>query len=193
MVAERRLATVEDLLLTPDDGRTYELIDGEIVVSPAPSPRHQQVSAILSGRLERWVTETNLGLWFAAPADVMLYEGVVVQPDVFYVAHDNPGQWVDTVFHGAPDLVIEILSPSSIGKDTVLKGSRYERSGVREYWIVGETPGSCMGYRSVDGNWQEQPVDADDMIESAVMPGFRINLKTLFELADRRLASRRPR
>ena len=192
MVAERRTATVEDLLTTPDDGQTYELIDGAIVVSPAPSPRHQQVSTILTHRLESWSLDADLGLVFAAPADVMLYEGVVLRPDLFFISHDNPGAWVDTIFYGAPDLVVEILSPSSIGKDTITKGQRYARAGVTEYWIIGQDPRATTAYEVIDGLWTERPPDEDGLITSVAMPGLRIELRSLFDQADHRLRNRRP-
>ena len=126
--------TVEDYLALDDDVRA-ELIDGELYVTPSPETDHQRVVLRLARCLADHVETHDLGEVFAAPLDVHLPTGDVVQPDVFFVAaarSDICRRWV----HGAPDLVIEVLSPTHAERDRAVKRALYARSGVPEYWIV---------------------------------------------------------
>jgi Uma2 family endonuclease len=126
----RRPLTVDDLELMPDDGHRYELVDGTLIVSPAPSLRHQVVHANLMRILQQACPEGLRVL--SAPLDVVLAGDTSVQPDLLVVPSDLPGPEVTAV----PALAVEILSPSSRLIDLNLKRARYERAGVPTYWVV---------------------------------------------------------
>lgn len=128
--------TYEDYRLLPEDKR-YELMEGELLVTPAPTSRHQRVHAKLMNRLMNHVEPAGLGLVMSAPSDVILSDENVVQPDILFITTERTGiiDW-DGGIHGAPDLIVEILSPSTAGRDQVLKRKLYGKYGVREYWVV---------------------------------------------------------
>jgi len=128
--------TYEDYLGLPDDGRRYEILDGELAVSPAPRPRHQGVSMNLAAILHGHVRERGLGLVYHAPIDVILAGDSVVQPDLVFVASGRESIITERAIEGPPDLAVEILSPESDRRDRVAKAELYARHGVRHYWIV---------------------------------------------------------
>lgn len=192
MVAQTRPATLEDLAATPDDGRTYELIDGEIVVSAAPTFRHQFVSQLMNAHLFDWFREHAIGLVAAAPLDVVLATGQTLQPDLLYIADDNPGEIVDGRFHGAPDLVVEIVSPTSRSRDSIVKPMRYARFGVREFWLIDPDHRSISAYDLDDDLFTERLADADGLLSSGVMVGLRVDPEALFAEVDRAFMRGRP-
>ena len=121
----------------PDDGNRYEAIGGELYVTPAPSVRHQRVLKRLYNALERILEEPRLGEVLFAPLGVRFpATGEGVQPDLLFVSNERRDIVASDELKGAPDLVIEILSPTTAGRDTGLKRVLYERQGVAEYWIV---------------------------------------------------------
>lgn len=132
-----RLAyTYRDYCYLPDDGRRYEIVDGELYVNPAPAPFHQTVSRRLQYALMRQLEEPGLAWVFNAPIDVILDETTVVQPDLAVVRLSRKDLVTSRAIEGPPDVVIEILSPSTRGNDTFLKKTSYAKYGVAEYWIV---------------------------------------------------------
>jgi Uma2 family endonuclease len=128
--------TYADWLDFPEDGRFYEIIDGELFVSPTPSIRHQDVSGNLYSFLRRHLKETNRGRIFYAPTGVRLSDERVVEPDLLVVLSEHNDLIGTQIIDGAPDLVVEILSPGTAGRDLVMKRELYARAGVAEYWIV---------------------------------------------------------
>lgn len=128
--------TYEDLVLLPDDGRRHELIDGEHFVTAAPSTRHQQILTQLLVYLATYLREHRMGRVFPAPCDVVLSQFDVVEPDLLVVIHAVDDRVTEANIQGAPDLVVEILSHSTEGRDRGVKRKLYEKFGVREYWIV---------------------------------------------------------
>ena len=126
-----RPLTRTDLADVPDDGHRYELLDGSLLVTPAPSPRHQTVVLALARRL---VEAQPQGLWVGiAPVDVVLREDTVLQPDIVVTRVDDVR---DDGVHGTPLLVVEVLSPSTRHLDLGSKRGRYEAHGVPSYWVV---------------------------------------------------------
>lgn len=192
MVAVTRPATLADLAATPDDGRIYEIIDGEIVVAAAPTFRHQLVSQLMNSYLFDWVRGHDAGLVLAAPADVVLATGQTLQPDLFYIADHNPGEIMDGRFHGAPDLVVEIVSPTSRSRDSIVKPMRYARFGVREFWLVDPDHRSLSAYDLADGLYRERMPNAECALTSGVMDGLRVDPVALFAEVDRAFTRRRP-
>jgi Uma2 family endonuclease len=137
-VRAKKVWTYDDLLRMPEpqDGKRYEVIDGELVVSPSPSTRHQFVSVQVSAALWREIQDAGRGLMFHAPVDVVLSWSRVVIPDLVAVRADRLAIIERRAIFGAPDLVCEILSPSNRRYDRNRKRRLYARSGIPEYWIL---------------------------------------------------------
>lgn len=136
MTLPRRSFTYAEYLTLPDDER-YELIEGELHLTPAPTNRHQKISMRLSYRLMQLIEERSLGTLFSGPTDLVLSEDTVLQPDLLFIAREREAIIGEkSGIFGAPDLVVEILSPSTATRDLVTKKRLYETHGVREYWII---------------------------------------------------------
>jgi Uma2 family endonuclease len=128
--------TYRDYVALPDDGRRYEIHDGELSVTPAPGLSHQEISKRLFVVLLRLVAARGLGEIWYAPVDVILADDTIVQPDLVYVAADRLAAAQERGIEGPPTLVIEIVSPTSGQIDRVRKRQLYARHGVPHYWIV---------------------------------------------------------
>ena len=129
--------TREEVLALPDDGNRYELLDGELLVSPSPKPIHQWAVTELFKRLYPYVEKYRLGELGLSPADLDFRSGQLLQPDVFVVEVSTPrGQVPEWEHFGIPFLIIEVLSPSTALYDRNKKRVRFQRSGVAEYWIM---------------------------------------------------------
>lgn len=141
----------------PDDGRRHEIIDGDHYMTPAPTTTHQTVSKRLQYQLYTQVELAGLGLVFNAPVDVQLTDHDIVQPDLVVVLEDRTRMVTHTKIVGPPDLIVEILSPSTAAIDTSLKKQLYERIGVGEYWIADPENLRVEQYRLVEGVYQLLP------------------------------------
>jgi Uma2 family endonuclease len=148
--------TYEDYVELPEDGKQYEILDGELYVSPSPVPRHQGVSRNLLLILGSFVAGRRLGTIFNAPIDMILAPTTIAQPDLLFIRAGRESIVTDRAVEGPPDLVVEILSPSSSRKDRTTKAGLYARYGIAHYWILDpnertieiyELDGSC--YRHV--------------------------------------------
>lgn len=174
-----RIWTREEVLALPDDGKRYELVDGELLVSPSPRGIHQRTLGALYLILAPYVSANGLGAVSFSPADLDLHSGQVLQPDIFVGAPVNgrePVDWSD--FH-IPTLIIEILSPSTARNDRVVKRKKFQRVAVPEYWIVDSDARIVEVWRpddvrstTVDGNLQWQP--------SRSVPALEIDLPRVF-------------
>lgn len=127
--------TYEDYLLTPE-GKFYELIDGDLLMTPSPTSFHQGISRNLLLILHAWISKNDLGQIWYAPLDVYFSDENVVQPDLFFLSKAHLKKITPKCIKGAPDLVVEILSPGTETRDMVTKRKLYYRFGVQEYWIV---------------------------------------------------------
>ncbi len=121
--------TYDDLLAFPDDGLRHELIDGEHYVAPAPNLKHQIVSMRLSVAIGSFVEQHGSGLLLAARCDVVFSPTNVVEPDLLFLSRERSGLATEQNIQGPPDLVIEILSPSTRNRDQGIKRRLYERMG----------------------------------------------------------------
>ncbi|MBI2072989.1 MAG: Uma2 family endonuclease [Gemmatimonadetes bacterium] len=129
--------TWRDVLEMPEDGNRYEAIGGELYVSPPPQPPHEWVSMNLVDALLQLLVHPGHGRVFTAPVGVEFLdteEGI--QPDILFVVKDRLPIVTEDGIRGAPDLVIEIISPSTARRDRTVKRHLYQRQGVAEYWIV---------------------------------------------------------
>jgi Uma2 family endonuclease len=127
--------TYQDYLLLPEEKR-YELIEGDLYLTPAPGTAHQRIVRNLLSILDSFVVERGLGEVLLAPCDVVLSETDVVQPDLLFVAAARKGIIEERRISGAPDLAVEVLSESTAERDRTIKSKLYGRSGVRELWLV---------------------------------------------------------
>lgn len=129
--------TYQDYLDLPDDGYQYEIIWGELYMAPAPNIGHQKTSGELEFALRNFVKKHNLGFVLDALCDVILAPGgTPVEPDILFISKERAQIITDKNVQGAPDLIIEILSPSNPEHDRERKYKLYRESGVAEYWIV---------------------------------------------------------
>lgn len=119
-----------------NDTAYYELINGEIVKKSAPSPQHQRLSRNLFRKLDKIINENHLGELFYAPIDVFLDQYCVPQPDLVFVSTVNLPQITKHGIECVPDLVVEVISPSSVIRDRIEKKNIYERFGVKEFWLI---------------------------------------------------------
>jgi Uma2 family endonuclease len=161
MASERKTMAIRRVILTyrdyealPNDGRRYEIHDGELSVTPSPGTRHQAVLMRLSAILHAHVTQRGLGAVYPAPTDVILSEPTVVQPDILYVAADRMRLVSARGIEGSPTLVIEIISPSTVQIDRHTKLQLYARHGVPHYWIVDPDQRSIEAYRLVPEGYE---------------------------------------
>lgn len=128
--------TWRDAQEMPEDGRRYEAVEGELYVTAAPSARHQEISVTLGALLHELLVQGEHGRLFHAPGVEFPVTGEGVQPDLVFVSTERRGIIADDWIRGAPDLVVEILSPSTEDRDRGVKRNLYRRQGVAEYWIV---------------------------------------------------------
>ncbi len=136
METDNKAWTYDDLLQLPDDGTRYEIIDGELLIMPASSLTHQSVLGNLYSLFRAGLQERNIARVFMAPLDVILSRTRVVEPDLIVVRTERREILRPRGVEGIPDLVIEIVSPSSTKHDHVVKRRFYARCKVPEYWIV---------------------------------------------------------
>jgi Uma2 family endonuclease len=180
-LAVLRPLTADDLRTLPDDGNRYEIIGGELYVSPSPTFFHQRVSFKLTSALDAYLTSTSAGQAVAAPMDVHLSANDVVQPDLLVVLNDNKQIIHKHGIVGPPDLVIEILSPSSMETDFLRKSKLYERSGVREYWIV-NPEGATVSVQTLEGDRYvlTGEFSREATLRSKVLDDYELKLATIF-------------
>jgi Uma2 family endonuclease len=165
-----------------DDGKRYELIDGELLeMTPAPTPRHQQVLGRIYLALSTHVSGGKLGVVYLSPIDVVLDEYTVVQPDILFVSQGRRDIVREDAIHGAPDLVIEILSPSSFYHDLRRKLRIYGHFGVQEYWIVDPEKQSVEQHKLVKGTLElARRLSTADTLESALLAGFALRVQEIY-------------
>lgn len=136
LVAETIRLNYQDFCALPDNGKRYEILDGELFMSPPPRTIHQRVVGRLYRLLADHVDRHALGEAFVAPFDVVLSEHDVVEPDLIFVGHARRSIITDTNIRGVPDLLVEVLFKSRPELDTRDKRAIYARCGVPSYWIV---------------------------------------------------------
>lgn len=146
MPTAKMVVTYHDYLKLPNDGKRYEILEGELLMTPAPETDHQRISRNLEFILHGYAVEHSLGEVLDAPVDVVLSMTTVVQPDIVFISQSRSHIVTKKNIVEAPDLVIEILSESSETTDRTTKKRIYERYGMKEYWIVDPVTQSVEQY-----------------------------------------------
>lgn len=179
--------TAAEAAQLPETTQISELIDGVLFLNPSPNNVHQGMSGDILWFLRNIGRSGQMvGKLGHAPLDVYMDEYNVVQPDVFWVSADNTRCTLgeDGYWHGAPDLIVEVLSPSTARRDKVEKFNLYEKHGVREYWIIESSLPSVEVWVLIDGLLQLQgtysPVDDLNLFTSPVLGGLTVDLKAVF-------------
>jgi len=181
MPVDTRL-TYDDYCLLPSDGKRYEIIDGELAVTPSPRLAHQIMVTRLTRYLSAFVEDRRLGLVFVSPFDVVFSQFDVVEPDVLYVSQGRASVLTEKNVQGPPDLVIEVTSPTTEKIDRTTKLKLYARFGVQEYWIVDPDGPSVQVYRrEAQGLELVATLHADDSLVSPLLPDFNLPLRKLAE------------
>lgn len=175
--------TYEDFLRFPDDGKRHEIIDGEHYVTPSPNTNHQVIVGNLYVSMAGYLKTHPIGAAFLAPFDVVFTNFDVVEPDLLYISRARREVLTDKHVRGAPDLVVEILSPGTRRTDEVTKRDLYERCGVMEYWVVNPKREALQIYRRAEGAFvraEALSVDRGDVLTTPLMPGWSISLGDVF-------------
>lgn len=172
--------TYKDYLEITDDNR-YEVIEGGLIMVPAPFPYHQEVSKLIGFELIKFVEGNKQGKVLFAPCDVVFNEENVVQPDILVILNENLQIIKEKNISGAPDLVIEILSNSTAHKDLIKKRRLYERFKVKEYWIVDPMEKSITVYSLKEKKIEEiKTFSADETLSSPLLKKFALHIKDIF-------------
>jgi Uma2 family endonuclease len=174
--------TYEDLKLIPPDRNRYEIVDGELFVSPAPRPLHQRITGNIFAVLRQHVRQHRLGEVFVAPVDVVLATGTVLEPDVLFVSRSRLHSIGQDNLSGPPDLVAEVISESTKRLDREVKLKQYALYGVSEYWLVDPEGKSVEVFRLKDeGYHQVERLGFGDTLTSPLLSGLQLAVASLWE------------
>jgi Uma2 family endonuclease len=175
------LLTAEEYYALPEETPSHQLVEGELIMAPAPNRYHQTISHNIELLLGNFLRQNPLGKVYDAPFDVELDEHNVFQPDKVFVSKARESILTDHGARGAPDLVIEILSPSSAALDRQRKRKVYARTGVEELWFIDPDARRVEVYRLQDDAERAAALYyEDDSFESAVLPGLAISVREVF-------------
>lgn len=174
--------TYDDFLRLPDDGCRYEIINGVLYMVNAPDPAHQLAVGEIFAELRNFIKANQLGAVYTAPIEVHL-PGIArpVQPDVLFIAEARRSSIKARFIEGAPDIVVEVMSPSTLRTDRTVKFDAYERAGVREYWIVNPKTRSIEVYAPVHDEFDlHGEFGPGEAVTSTVLPGFSLLTDIVF-------------
>lgn len=166
----------EEFVLFPNDGNRHEIIDGKHYMNPAPSTGHQSASKHLQYQLYQKIELADLGKVFDAPIDVQLSDHDIVEPDLIVLRESSSAKITPSRIVGPPELVIEILSPSTKRNDETLKRRLYEQSGVLEYWLVDIDQQNVTQMVLENGIYHERPEKLSTSMSLAILPEIEIDL-----------------
>ncbi len=159
----------------------FELLEGELAMAPSPVPYHQIVLRNIEDRVWEFVKSTGLGEVLSAPCDVVLAQDVVVQPDLFFLARSRAGLIGKEAIEGAPDLIVEVLSPSTAERDQTVKRKLYAKYGVTEYWIVDPDRQTVEVLTLGERGYERAGLyTKGETLQSPLLPGLQIPLDEVF-------------
>lgn len=186
MSTATRTLTYADLgdLPAKREGDRHELIEGVLYVTPAPVPYHELVTMECIALVLPFIRAGRLGRLLSAPVDVKLSDRDVVEPDLVFVRTDRLQIIGPAAIVGAPDLVVEILSPSTRQRDLGLKRALYERHGVQEYWLADPDARTLTIHALKGGSYKVVPPAADGRLHCIVLSGLSIDPAAFFAAAD---------
>jgi len=177
----RIVLTYEDYCRLPDDRNRYEVLDGELSVTPAPRISHQRVSNRLHRFLDNHVVANQLGEILTAPTDLILAPTTVVQPDLIFISNDRRHIVTERAIEGPPNLVIEILSPTTGNIDRVTKAQLYARYEVPHYWLIDPDQQALEAYELTRDHYNLVASARNaEVFTSSLFPGFSIRLADLW-------------
>ena len=181
MATQTKLLTYDDYRNLPDDGNQYQLIGGQLIMSPSPTYSHQVISRNLFSALDPYVSEKKLGEIIYAPFDVVLSMRDVVQPDLMFIRAERSDIIAEKNVVEAPDLVVEILSEATKTIDRTSKKTLYEQNGVREYWIVDPIGKTIDQLILREGTFElAGTFDSSQSLTSPTLEGFKLAVRTVF-------------
>ena len=173
--------TYDDYRLLPNDSNRYEILDGELSVTPAPSTRHQTVLGNLYRFLASYVVANQVGTLFFAPTDLILVPTTVVQPDLIFIGNDRRQIVTERAIEGAPTLIIEILSPTTHRTDRVTKAQLYAKHKVSNYWFIDPDQRTLEAYELVIDRYNITASARDaEVFVASLFPGLSIQLSDLW-------------
>ncbi len=176
-----KLYTYADYLKLPNDGIRYEIINGELYMSPAPTVGHQRTLRELLFALMSFLKKKPLGEVFPAPTDVILSDINVLQPDIVLILREKYDILTRENIQGAPDLVIEVLSRGTRRRDRNQKLRQYEKFGVQEYWMAEEESKTVEVWRKRGNKFVFQAcLNLNEEITTPLLPGFKVKLTKIF-------------
>lgn len=194
LVPRRLKMSYQEYLDFAPESKIVEWVAGEAIIYMPPQYQHQNISSFLNGLLRSFTQFFGLGSVVIAPFEVNLWpNGPAREPDIFFVAAENQAKLTEKRYEGGPDLIIEIISPSSVTEDRVHKFTEYEQAGVREYWLIDPRHHQQQADFFVlgeDGAFRPAPVDEDGIYHSTVISNFWLNIDWLWreELPNPQLA-----
>jgi Uma2 family endonuclease len=160
-----------------DDEQRYEIIDGELLMVPGPELPHQDWLGDLYRRLDAHVRQRQLGKVYFAPVDVILDTENVIQPDLLFITRANLSILRTRGVFGAPDLVMELISPSSVRRDRYVKRALYARFGVKEFWLVDPANRALEVWKLQNQQYELHcMVEEKGKVTSVVLPGLEFDL-----------------
>ena len=178
--------TYEEFRQLPNDGKRYELVYGEVHVTPAPATWHQAVLQNLSGNLWAYVIKNRLGEVWTAPLDVRLGADIALQPDLIFISNANAAIIQEDWIAGSPDLVVEVLSPSTATHDRATKLRVYGEARVAEVWYI-DPKAKTVEVLKLQG--KKYLIDAtlagNQVLTSSLFPGWQLPLSDLFDFRGR--------
>lgn len=181
LTPEKIVLRYADYAQLPADGLRYELLEGELCMSPAPKTKHERVQMNLFRALDPHIRRHKLGELFVAPQDVVLDEHTVVQPDLFFITTDRLAIVDETNTKGPPDLVIEVESDYDLRAEWVKKLSVYGKYGVKELWHVRPNPRVIEVYRRVRGQLDHVAhVPPAGRLTTALLPKLTVSVKKIW-------------
>lgn len=178
-----KLLTYDDYAkLTPPESGNYELHKGQIVYMPTPIPLHQLISSELHILLGFFIKTHGLGKLIAAPMDTVFTQNDTLQPDLLFISKDRLDIIGEKKIEGAPDLVIEIYSPSNSTKEMSYKKYIYETCGVKEYWVIYPEKTMIRQYENRENElFSMGDFNINDTLKSLIIEGFELKVSDIFQ------------
>lgn len=179
LAEKRAIFTYQDLQLYEPDQYRHEIVEGEQYMSPSPSIIHQRIVRKLGIFLSSYVEKYKLGEIFISPIDVVFHDVDVSVPDIFFISNENSKIIKEKNIQGAPNLIIEVLSPNSIIRDKQLKYKQYTYYGVEEYWIINHE-NKLVEIHDLRQSKLIKLVSANHILNTPIFPNLNLPVETIF-------------